>query len=542
MSNLNLIENNQNDCNYENKNIIIGAGLSGIMLAIKMEKLKMPYIILEKSNNVGGVWNMENGLMNSYTRIQTRKPSFKLELSDKDFDDYATSDQVQDKILDKVKEYNMKDKIKFNHEVLYFKWNDETSKVDIEIKNTNFEQQQSNNKHEILNISAKSLHIRTGTINKSRQITIKNEDKFKGKIYYGSNSKFNIYYQNKKVVIMGMGASTMENAQHAIKNGAQSVTIITRNLRPVWSKFTMFKIVQKVLNPLNVFSNYSRVRSWLRINETHRKIMESQYDSEYSGDTMKTIFNKTIVNYTDNPNEFDYKIKGPPQSAASDAYFIASYYGLIKTVEDEIINCEENCVKTKNGLTIDTDLIIKCVGFEMDTKIFKGHDITDVIFIDGQANISHNCAVDRLRQGEYFLTGPHSTINFFPLISYTLINEIYDTLILEFGKRKGMFRKFLHYRNFHTGPLTTTMEAVHINTYFYILWKMICFCLHYLFSNIFANLKIANFFIEAIYQITPEKEFLEINKREWDEFSKFCQSKVNSRNDGKTSQYYEYPY
>ena len=48
---------------------IIGAGISGIGLAIKCEKYNIDYTIYEMSQNVGGVWNVDNGTANKFSHV-----------------------------------------------------------------------------------------------------------------------------------------------------------------------------------------------------------------------------------------------------------------------------------------------------------------------------------------------------------------------------------------------------------------------------------------------------------------------------------------
>ena len=43
---------------------IIGAGISGLGLAIKLEKYKINYEIIEQTENLGGIWNINNNIVN----------------------------------------------------------------------------------------------------------------------------------------------------------------------------------------------------------------------------------------------------------------------------------------------------------------------------------------------------------------------------------------------------------------------------------------------------------------------------------------------
>lgn len=515
---------------YKVDNAIIGAGLSGLMMAMKMNENGMDYTIFEKGTNYGGVWNIENNLMNSYTRIQCVSSAFKLDLSDDNYTNYTDSGELYNKIKDFVKNNNIQDKIKYGYELKSFKWNKDDSKVNLVFDSPDG----------VININSKSLHIRTGNINKTREFKINGEDTFTGEVYYGSNSKSNINYDGKTVMVVGMGASAIENACQAIKLGAKKVILMTRTNRPIWSKYTMFKILKNVLNPLNYLSNTCRLNSWKKVNKTHKKIIDSHKDSVFSSKFIKLNFDETTIDNSFGAEfEFDYKMRGPPQSSAPDEYYIYSYYGLITNVLDEIDVINESEIKTKNNDMYTADIIIKCFGFEMNVDIFKGHDITDTIYVDGTPFISHNCGIDQVTKNTYFMAGPHVSINLLPLVSYTLVNEIFDNYTLHFCKNINRFKKFINYNHFHNGPDVTLIESINVNHYFAVFWKMICYTKYNLISNIFLNFKLATIFLRLIFTTQSEDDFIKENKGNWDKISSFAYEKVKETGN---INYYEYPF
>lgn len=45
---------------------IIGAGISGLSMAIKCQKNNINYTIYEMNPYVGGIWNKKSGIVNEY--------------------------------------------------------------------------------------------------------------------------------------------------------------------------------------------------------------------------------------------------------------------------------------------------------------------------------------------------------------------------------------------------------------------------------------------------------------------------------------------
>ena len=89
------------------------------------------------------------------------------------------------------------------------------------------------------------------------------------------------------------------------------------------------------------------------------------------------------------------------------------------------IEFNDKTIITKKGVNFETDIIFKCTGYELDEGIFKNHTLNNTIFVDGKHNITHNCGLDRSGKYEYFL-GPTTNVNVLPLISYPMINHVFD--------------------------------------------------------------------------------------------------------------------
>ena len=72
---------------------IIGAGISGISLAIKCEKKNIKYTIYEMSDIIGGLWNKKMGIVNEYSNIQVVAPTFKYEYDNTNYSQYTSRNE-----------------------------------------------------------------------------------------------------------------------------------------------------------------------------------------------------------------------------------------------------------------------------------------------------------------------------------------------------------------------------------------------------------------------------------------------------------------
>ena len=110
----------------EIKIIILGAGMAGILAAIKLiENGFSNIIIYEKANNLGGTWrdNTYPGLIcdvpsHHYTYSFKRNPNWSTH--------YSTGKEIQEYFENVAIEYNLRSKIGFNGKEKYFKFFENT--------------------------------------------------------------------------------------------------------------------------------------------------------------------------------------------------------------------------------------------------------------------------------------------------------------------------------------------------------------------------------------------------------------------------------
>ena len=360
---------------------VIGAGISGISLAIKLEKYGIPYIIYESSPNNGGIWNEANGKVNKFSRVQSFSSSYKMEDDFSHYTEFTPGPQMMEKIEDSIKKFKINEKIRYQHELVDFKYLHEKKKVSFRIKNL------KENQVKILETDA--LYIRTGTLNIRNELTFQGEDKFTGVIQYGTgDNKDEIDFQDKEVVIVGMGATAIENAANALEKGAKKVRFIVRKLRPIWGKKTVYKMMKGAINPLNYLSNSIRKKTWKNINDSYEHL------NNYMGNpTINKISKESTMLINGNVN---HKMTGIP--TLNNNMYIFLHYQLVEIIEDEIVSCEESetFVVTKKGDRYPADILLKCTGSKMNESFLKDHVFADYIFVDRVPYITHNCGIDRL--------------------------------------------------------------------------------------------------------------------------------------------------
>jgi cation diffusion facilitator CzcD-associated flavoprotein CzcO len=170
--------------------IIIGAGAAGLSCAVCLERKKIPFILLDKSEKIGSEWSHRYDRLHLHTpRYHSSLPYFKIPghhpkyLSKNDFAAYLN---------EYAEKFNIKPK--FNQKV-------------IEVKEVN-------KQWEVITETDKfhGLHliIATGYARKPVQPHIEGIENFQGDIIHSSQYKNGEKYKNKNVLVVGFGNSACE--------------------------------------------------------------------------------------------------------------------------------------------------------------------------------------------------------------------------------------------------------------------------------------------------------------------------------------------
>lgn len=199
------------------KNIIIGAGPSGLAIAGRLSKLNMPFIILEQAENVGNVWR------NHYDRLHLHTDKRHSELPHFPFPaDYPTF-VPKAKYVEYLDAYAKHFHIQpiYNQEVINIKR--VADKWLVKTKTNVFE--------------AKNVIVSTGYNRVPVIPNFKNQALFKGEIIHSHLYKNGKPYQDKNVLVVGYGNSGAEIALDLYENGAKAFTSIRTPVNIVKREF-----------------------------------------------------------------------------------------------------------------------------------------------------------------------------------------------------------------------------------------------------------------------------------------------------------------
>lgn len=113
---------------------IIGAGVSGIATAISLQRLGIPFDIIERQSGVGGTWRL-----NQYPNVRVESLAFLYQYTfTKKYtwsEYFPRGGEILQYLEYVAKLYSINEKCKFNHEVMAAKWDEHRSKWLVTLKN-----------------------------------------------------------------------------------------------------------------------------------------------------------------------------------------------------------------------------------------------------------------------------------------------------------------------------------------------------------------------------------------------------------------------
>src|SRR6185437_4667682 len=113
--------------------VIIGAGMSGLLAAHRLQQAGVPFVVVDKNDDVGGTW-----LENSYPGCRVDNPNHNYSYSFAQRHDWPYHFSTQDVLLDYLRgcadAFSLRDQIRFNTEVRSAQWSDATATWSVRLR------------------------------------------------------------------------------------------------------------------------------------------------------------------------------------------------------------------------------------------------------------------------------------------------------------------------------------------------------------------------------------------------------------------------
>jgi len=219
---------------------VIGAGMSGLLAAIRLEQAGVPYVVLEKNDDVGGTW-LENRYPGCRVDVANHFYSYSFE-PNHDWPEFFSRRDELHRYFDRCADrYAVRGRIRFATEVIGARWDEAAGQWTLRLR------QRGAADDETLVVNA--IISAVGQLNRPKVPDIPGRGQFAGVAFHSAQWPQDLDLTGKRVAMIGTGASGFQLGPEIAKQAAR-LTILQRS--PQWM----------VPNP-RYHSRVSQAKKWL---------------------------------------------------------------------------------------------------------------------------------------------------------------------------------------------------------------------------------------------------------------------------------------
>ena len=176
--------------------IVVGAGISGIAAAVKLNKVGYDnYIVIEKADRVGGAWR-ENTYPGCGCDVPSALYSFSFAPSYKWSHLFAKQPEILSYLEEVTEQFDLQQKIEFNNELMNAKWDEDKHLWQLETQKGIYQ--------------AKTVIFSTGPITEPSMPRLKGIETFKGEMFHSARWNHDCDLSAKRIAVIGTGASAIQ--------------------------------------------------------------------------------------------------------------------------------------------------------------------------------------------------------------------------------------------------------------------------------------------------------------------------------------------
>ncbi|WOE27622.1 flavin-containing monooxygenase [Acinetobacter towneri] len=336
---------------------IIGAGFGGLAMAIRLLQRNIHnFVILEKSNEVGGTWR-ENQYPGAACDVQSHLYSLSFAPKTDWSKRYAEAPEIFQYIQDVMQQFNLREYCQFNSEVVHTEYHEKDCVWHVALKDGR-------------QLSCQYLVFASGPLHVPQIPHIKGIEKFQGKVFHSSQWDHQYNLNSKVVASIGTGGSAI---QYIPEIAPQVKQLYVMQRTAAWV------IPRDERKYLNIEKKLFKQADWFR--KLHRARLYWSNESRAI-----PIMQPSVMKYTQKLAEafirFQVKdkqlaqkltpdyIMGCKRILVSNKYFPTFNRDNVELVTDAIQELTADSIITKDGKMRKIDCLIYGTGFITDPRIY----------------------------------------------------------------------------------------------------------------------------------------------------------------------------
>jgi 4-hydroxyacetophenone monooxygenase len=201
--------------------LVIGAGMSGILTAIRLQEAGIPYVVIEKNASVGGTW-LENRYPGCRVDVKNHFYAYSFEPNHDWTEYYSQRDELQAYFEHCAVKYGVMPNIRFRTEVTAARYDESTGCWDVTLRT-------AGGGAETLRVNA--LVSAVGQLNRPKIPDIPGRESFRGASFHSAQWDPRQPIDGQRVAVVGTGASAFQIVPTIAERVAQLV-VFQRS--PAW--------------------------------------------------------------------------------------------------------------------------------------------------------------------------------------------------------------------------------------------------------------------------------------------------------------------
>lgn len=379
--------------------LVIGAGMSGMLMGLRLSQAGLPFTILEKNESVGGTW-----FENQYPGLRVDVPSHSYSFSFTQDHPWPNLFSKQDELLRYFRKclnrFGIADRIRYGIEVAGAQWDEGAEQWSVDLVHADGTRETA---------TAKALVSAVGFLNRPNTPDIPGAERFQGVQFHSSRWRPDVPLGGKRVIMIGSAATALQ-AIPPVAEQAGHLTIFQRSAG--WTRVSadytreITRGEQWGIEHLPFYSGWMRAtvfnwpidfrpgamqidpawpqsrRSVSQMNETVRQVLLQQME-EHLGDRPDLMAKMTP--------DYPPFVKRPTVSNGN--FYRAIRQPNVEVVTDGIDHITEAGIVDATGKLHEADVIIYCTGFKVQQFLTP-------MVIEGRGGIELNAFWDD-RPGGY---------------------------------------------------------------------------------------------------------------------------------------------
>ena len=342
---------------------VVGAGVSGMLAALRLRALGADVVVLEKNDDVGGTW-----LENRYPGAGVDTPSHLYSYSSFDHDwttYFGRQPEVESYLRAFADAHDLRPLIRFGTEVASSAWDDATQEWVL-----------TTSGGEVLR--AHAVVSAVGQLNRPRVPVIPGLESFSGTVFHSAQWPDGVSLDGKRVAIVGTGASAMQIVP-AVVDEVAHLTVFQRSPQWVAPNSDIFRRFPDeahwLMRTVPLYRAWYRARlAWTFNDKVHRSLQrdpsfehpERAVNAE--NDAHRRVFTRYLEAQLDGrPDLLDKCLPDYPpfgkRMLLDNGWYAALKRDHVDLVTEEVVRFTPTGVESATQ-HVEADVVVLCTGFE----------------------------------------------------------------------------------------------------------------------------------------------------------------------------------